>query len=209
MISGFIVKKLNSTRLFDDNGNMLSGTVCQASDLILSQIKTDKIDSYTSLQFAYGSKKHQTKPILSKLKKIKIKVIPKGFIEFSQTDETKLSPGDLVSFDQVFSVGDSVDARGKSKGRGFAGVIKRHGFHRQPVTRGASDRTRAPGSIGAQTPGKVVKGKKMPGHFGNITTTVKNLKILRFDKDKKQVIISGSLPGHKNSWLIIKKQHES
>lgn len=209
MISGFIVKKLTSTRLFDDKGLMLSGTLCQASDLALTQVKTDKVDSYMSLQFAYGIKKNQTKPVLSKLKKLKIKTIPKGFVEFSQTDDTKLSPGDLVSFDRVFSVGDAVDATGKSKGRGFAGVIKRHDFHQQPVTRGASDRTRAPGAIGAQTPGKVVKGKKMPGHFGNKTATVKNLKILQFDKDKKQVIISGSLPGHKNSWLIIKKQHES
>ena len=206
MISGFIVKKLNSTRLFDDKDKMRSGTVCQASDLAITQVKTDKVDSYTSLQFAYGTRKKQTKPILSKLKKLKIKTIPKGFVEFSQVDDTKLSPGDLVSFDQVFSIGEVVDATGKSKGRGFAGVIKRHGFHQQPVTRGASDRTRAPGSIGAQTPGKVVKGKKMPGHYGNATATVTNLKIFKIDKDQNLLYVSGAVPGHINSWVIITKK---
>jgi len=204
MISGFIVKKLNSTRLFDIDGNMLSGTICQAPELVLTQIKTEEKDSYKSLQFAYGQKKTQSQPISAKLKKLKIKKTPKGFIEFTPKDDTDLKIGDLVSIDQVFSENDIVNVTGTSKGHGFAGVIKRHGFHRQPVTRGASDRTRAPGSIGAQTPGKVVKGKKMPGHFGNITATVKNLKILKIDKDKKQVIISGSLPGHRNSWLVIK-----
>jgi len=205
MISGFILKKIGSTRLFDSKGQIRAGTLCYTPTLTLTQVKNQEIDNYNSLQFAYGQKKNLDKPTTSKLKKNKLKIKPQGFVEFTPNKDTDLKVGQFLNFDQVFSVSDKVNATGTSKGRGFAGAIKRHGFHRQPVTMGASDRTRSTGAIGAQTPGKVVKGKKMPGHFGNTTITVKNLEVLSIDNDKKQVIISGSIPGPINSWFVIKR----
>lgn len=208
MISGYILKKISPISFFDDKGNIVVATLCHIPDLTLTQIKTVAKDGYPSLQFGYGTAKKLTKPLQSKLKKQKIKTIPKHFLEFrliNQESIDSLQPGQTLTFDQVFSVGDKVNTTGKTKGRGFAGVIKRYNFHRQPVTMGASDRTRSTGAIGAQTPGKVVKGKRMPGHFGNTQVTIKNLTILSIEKDKKQVIISGSIPGHSNSWFLIKR----
>jgi len=205
MISGFILQKISSTRLFNQKGQVKAGTICFAPELTLTQIKTQDTDKYISLQFAYGNKKNLDKPTSSKLSKNKLKIKPQGFVEFIPTKQTDLKIGDQINIDQIFTVSDKINVTGISKGRGFAGAIKRHGFHRQPVTMGASDRTRSTGAIGAQTPGKVVKGKKMPGHYGNKTITVKNLQILSIDNDKKQVIISGSIPGPINSWFIINR----
>ena len=205
MINGFIIKKLANVRSFNDQGKVIVGTVFHTPDLTLTQIKTEAKDKYSSLQFAYGTKKKIDSPTSKKLKKLKLKISPSAFVEFKTVSDSDLKIGDTLSFDQVFSPKDTIDVSGITKGRGFAGAIKRHGFHRQPVTMGASDRTRSTGAIGAQTPGKVVKGKKMPGHYGNIVVTIKNLTILSIDKDKKQVIISGSVPGSKNSWLVAKK----
>ena len=110
-----------------------------------------------------------------------------------------------ISVDQVFSPGSVLKATGVSKGRGFSGVIKRWGFHSQPATHGQSDRERAPGSIGAQTPGRVIKGKKMPGHYGNAKKTVKNLKVFSVDAKKEEILIKGALPGPRRSWLVLLK----
>lgn len=207
MISGYIVKKREMTSIFDKDGKRISVTKCQALPLTVTQVKTVDKDSYSALQFAYGSKKTLDSAVSKKLAKLKIDLKPLKFIEFAPTsqDAELPKPGETVSFDAVFSENDSVSATGTSKGRGFAGVIKRHGFRRQPVTRGQSDRTRAPGSIGAQTPGKVLKGKKMPGHYGNKTITVSNLKIYSYNPETNEVMIRGSIPGHINSWVILNK----
>ncbi|MBU1088683.1 50S ribosomal protein L3 [Patescibacteria group bacterium] len=205
MISGFIIKKGDMTRNFREDGTCIPITKCQALPIVVIQVKTSHTKP-SSVQFGYGHKKKLNNAILSKLKKLKIKNTPSRFIEFKLISDDLPQIGSEINFDSVFSLGELVDVTGRSKGRGFSGVIKRHGFHRQPVTRGQSDRTRAPGSIGAQTPGKVIKGKKMPGHFGNKQITVQNLEIIAFDKDSNQVSIKGDLPGHKNSWLIVKKQ---
>jgi len=190
--------------VFLDNGHRVAVTQCSCQPLSVTQIKDKKKDGYNAVQLAYGSRKHTDQPTKGKLKKAKLDIHPKGFVEFFSLDP-KNTPklGTKVPIDTVFSVDDLVNVQGVSKGKGFAGVIKRHGFHRQPVTRGQSDRTRAPGSIGAQTPGKVIKGKKMPGHHGVSTHTVTNLKVISIDKDNHTITISGSLPGHINSWLII------
>ncbi len=189
--------------IFSDDGRRLAVTQCSCLPLSVTQIKDKKKDGYQAVQLAYGNRKHIHRPTKVKLKKIKLDITPKGFIEFDFDDKNTPQLGAKITIDTVFSIDDKVNVQGVSKGRGFAGVIKRHGFHRQPVTRGQSDRTRAPGSIGAQTPGKVIKGKKMPGHYGVTTHTVANLKVISIDKDKHTITISGSLPGHINSWLII------
>ena len=203
MISGFIIKKGKMSSVFLEDGRRIAVTRCSSLPLPVTQIKDKKKDGYNAVQLAYGNRQHIDKPTKSKLKKVKLNITPKGFIEFNFDPDNTPQLGASIAIDTVFSVDDMVNVQGISKGRGFAGVIKRHGFHRQPVTRGQSDRTRAPGSIGAQTPGKVIKGKKMPGHYGVSTHTVSNLKIISIDNSKNTIDISGSLPGHTNSWLII------
>lgn len=203
MISGFIIKKGKMSSVFLDSGKRIAVTQCSCQPLTVTQIKDIKKDGYQAVQLAYGNRKHVHRPTKAKLKKIKLNITPKGFIEFDFNDKDSPKLGAKVTIDTVFSIDDKVKVQGVSKGRGFAGVIKRHGFHRQPVTRGQSDRTRAPGSIGPQTPGKVIKGKKMPGHYGVTTHTVTNLTVISIDKDNHTITISGSLPGHINSWLII------
>lgn len=207
MINGFIGKKIGMTNTFDTKGNRLSITRLQCSPLTVTQVKTEATDKYSALQFAFGVKKRQNKATAGRLAKIKLdKVVPLGFMEFKPTSETEIAPASSISIDQVFTAGEKINVQAVSKGRGFAGVIKRWNFRRQPVSGGQSDRVRAPGSIGAQTPGKVLKGKKMPGHMGNATTTVKNLVIHKIDPDTATLELIGSVPGHINSWVILKKQ---
>ncbi|MDP4009844.1 MAG: 50S ribosomal protein L3 [Candidatus Shapirobacteria bacterium] len=206
MISGFIVKKGHMTSVFLENGNRISVTRCQALPVKVTQIKTQDKDKYQSVQIAYGTKKKLDKATLDKLSKIKLEIKPNHFKEFKAVTDQNIEIGTDISVDNVFSVGDIVDVTGVSKGRGFAGVIKRWGFQRQPVSGGQSDRVRAPGSIGAQTPGKVVRGKKMPGHYGNKNKTVTGLKIISINKETNEIAISGSIPGSFNSWITILKK---
>lgn len=193
------------TSIFTPEGKRIAATRCSALPLVVTQVKTEDKDGYQAVQVGYGQKKAQSKPVASKLKKLKIDTLPASFCEFDLSSDKVPSPGETISITDVFAPGDDVAVTGISKGRGFAGVIKRHGFHRQPVTRGQSDRTRAPGAIGAQTPGKVVKGKKMPGHYGAKTVTVKGLKVVDVDKETNTITISGALPSHINSWLTVAK----
>ena len=205
MISGFIVKKITMESLYDDNGRRLAVTRLEANPLIVTQVKTPEVDGYQAVQLAYGKVKRLDQPTAKKLAKIKIDSLPKGFVEFKLVDPaSKIEIGQSISIDQVLKEGDTVDLQGISKGRGFAGVIKRHGFHRQPVSGGQSDRVRAPGSIGAQTPGKVLKGKKMPGHMGNQKNTVSG-KIIKLIPKACQLLVSGPVSGSPNSWVIVKK----
>ncbi len=211
MLSGFIIKKGSMEKYFLDNGTQITVTHCQANPLTVTQVKTDEKDGYQSVQVAYGSRKRLDKPTLGKMKKLALDLTPKGFLEFKATADASTSApitvGSQVTIDTVVSEGDRVDVTGTSKGHGYSGVIKRYGFHRQPVSGGQSDRTRAPGAIGAQTPGKVVRGKKMPGHYGNVTHTVTNLRIVKINKDASEILISGSIPGSRNAWVIIKKSY--
>lgn len=209
MINGFVLKKGTMASVFNSDGRQLPVTTCHTPILTVTQIKTDdKPDGYTAIQFAIAGTKKAKKPIADKLKKLKLKLNPQFFIEFKPENIDQLPKiGDNLTIDSVFSVGDKVAITGYSKGRGFAGVIKRHGFHRQPVTMGASDRTRSTGAIGAQTPGRVIKGKRMPGHFGNKNITVKNIEIIDINKELSTITFKGSIPGHINSYLTIKKHY--
>lgn len=184
MISGFLTQKKYMTSLFTEDGKRIGVTVLEAKPLTVNRLRVKDKDGYEALQL----KSHKNK-----------------LIEFKSTSEASPELKTEITIDTVFSPGDKVSATSNSKGRGFAGVIKRHGFHRQPVTGGQSDRVRAPGSIGAQTPGKVIKGKKMPGHYGNKKVTVSNLKIFKVDKDQHLLYVAGAVPGHVNSWVIITK----
>jgi large subunit ribosomal protein L3 len=205
MISGFLVKKGQMTSVYTSEGRRVAVTKCIAQPLKVTQIKNKDKDGYESVQVAYGSKKHLNKATSSKISKIKLDIKPQYFKEFKLTSDQVPDLSSDITIESVFTVGDKIDATGISKGRGFAGVIKRHGFKKQPLL-GASNYVRHPGSIGAQTPGKVVKGKKMPGHFGNKNITVSDLEIFSFDPEKKEVLIKGSIPGSINSWIILKKR---
>lgn len=169
------------TNIYQDDGKRIAVTNCRFSPLVVTQIRP-----LNKVQVSFGPK--------NKLK------------EFFLLPDQQLTAGQSIDFDSVFSVGDVISVTGTSKGHGFAGVIKRYGFHRQPVSGGQSDRVRAPGSIGAQTPGKVVKGKKMPGHYGHVTKTILGLKIISIDKENRTFSVSGSIPGNRNSWVVINKK---
>lgn len=205
MISGFIIKKGRMTNVYTPEGKRIAVTKCIAEPLTVTQIKTNEKDGYSAIQLAYGTKKKQDNATGTKLKKLKLDISPKSFKEFSLTTETAPAIGDKVEIASVFTAGDEISATGTSKGRGFAGVIKRYGFQRQPVSGGQSDRVRAPGAIGAQTPGKVLKGKKMPGHYGNKTKTISGLKIYAINPEKNEILITGSIPGVINSWVVLNK----
>jgi len=205
MINGYIAQKIGMNVIYLPDGKRVSITVCRALPLKVTQIKTLEKDRYQAVQIAYGSKKSQNQATKSKLIKIAKDFSPKAFKEFNPIGETLPSVGSDIKIETVFTIGDNVSVTGVSKGRGFAGVIKRYGFHRQPVTGGQSDRVRAPGAIGAQTPGKVIRGKKMPGHYGNVNKTVSGLKIMAIDPLKQEISISGSFPGSVKSWVVIHK----
>lgn len=204
MISGFLIKKGQMTSVYTEDGKRIAVTKCIASPLIVTQIKTQEKDKYQAVQVAYGTRKRLTKAVSTKLDKLKIEALPKGFQEFALTSDQIPEIGSNITIDSVFAVGDKIDATGISKGHGFAGVIKRWGFKKQPIL-GSSDRVRHPGSIGAQTPGKVIRGKKMPGHFGNVNKTVENLKIIAINPENNEILINGSFAGHFNSWITITK----
>jgi large subunit ribosomal protein L3 len=206
MLSGYIAKKLQMTNRYSENGKRIPVTILKAQPLTVTQLRTEEKNGYSSVQVAYGSRLRLNKSVAAKLKKDKIEGSPKGFKEFQKKTEDNMEIGNQIKVENVFAIGDIVNVTATSKGRGFAGVIKRHGFHRQGVTRGQSDRTRAPGSIGAQTPGKVIKGKKMPGHLGNVTKTVSNLKVIDINSENNELTISGSVPGARNSWVVVTKQ---
>jgi len=204
MISGFIAQKGPMTSIFSEDGKRIAVTRCIAKPLIVTQIKTKEKDGYDAIQLASGTKKTLKQAVSKKLSKLKLDIKPLHFKEFKLTADQIPEVGSSISIDSVFTKDDQIDVTGISKGHGFAGVIKRHGFKKQPLL-GASNYVRHPGSIGAQTPGKVVKGKKMPGHFGVETTTVSGLKVFSVNTETNEILIKGSIPGSLNSWLIISK----
>lgn len=205
MISGFIAQKGSMTSIYTEDGKRIAVTRCIAKPLIVTQIKTKDKDGYEAIQLATGSKKSLSQATAKKMAKLKLDIKPSQFKEFKLTTDQVPEIGSSISIDAVFAKNDQIDVTGISKGHGFAGVIKRHGFKKQPLL-GASNYVRHPGSIGAQTPGKVVKGKKMPGHFGVETTTVSGLEVFSVNPETNEILIKGSIPGAINSWLIIKKK---
>jgi len=205
MISGFLVKKGQMTSVYTENGKRIAVTKCVALPLKVTQIKTVEKDGYSSIQVAFGSKKNLDQATSKKISKLKMDIKPKNFKEFKLVTDQIPEIGSDITVDAVFALNDKIDATGISKGHGFAGVVKRHGFKKQPLL-GASNYVRRPGSIGAQTPGKVVRGKKMPGHFGNVSQTVTGLKIVSINPEINEILISGSVPGSINSWVVLQKK---
>jgi large subunit ribosomal protein L3 len=211
MLKGILGKKIDQTQKFTSQGERIPVTRIQAGPCPVVQIKTKDKDGYWAIQLGLGSKKKANKPLEGHLKKAK--TTPPLFLVEIRFDDPQekidFQPGDVVTVDKIFKPGDIVDVTGTSKGKGFAGVVKRWGFAGGPRTHGQSDRERAPGSIGAgTTPGRVWKGKKMPGHLGHQQTTIKNLQVFAIDPKENLLLIKGLVPGPRGGLLMIKKVGE-
>ncbi len=203
-MKGLIGKKVGMTQLFDDSGKAIPVTVIKAGPCYVTQVRTVEKDGYSAVQLGFEETKTQrlTGGELGHLKKNDLP--PLKYLKEFRTDE-EVEEGQALTV-EVFAEGERVDVVGKSKGRGFAGVVKRYGFSGGPKTHGQSDRHRAPGSIGAgSTPGRVFKGKRMPGRMGNDTVTAQNLEISRIDPENNIIAVRGSVPGPKNGLVVIKE----
>ena len=204
MKKGIIGKKLGMTQIFDEKGNVVPVTVIEAGPCVVAQVKTIETDGYNAIQLGYGEvkAKHINKPEAGHFAKSKLEN-KKHLREFRLEDISNFKVGDEVKAD-VFAKGEKVDIQGTSKGKGFQGVIKRHGQHRGPMGHGSMYHRR-PGSMGAtSTPGRVFKGKKLPGHMGSVTVTIQNLDVVAVDMDKNVILVKGSVPGAKGAILKIK-----
>ena len=204
-MSALLGKKIGMTNVFSEDGKLIPVTVVQAGPCVVTQVKTKESDGYNALQLGFDEKKVEklNKPIAGHLKK----TTDKGFRvlrEFRTDDKEKIESGATLSID-MFTVGDKVNISGISKGRGFQGTIKRHGFSRGPETHGSRNH-RKPGSIGNSAwPGKVIKGKKMPGHMGTNRETVKNLTIIDIKHEENLLLVKGPVPGFKTGILEVRK----
>ena len=204
MKKGIIGKKVGMTQIFDEKGNVIPVTAIETEGNIVAQIKTVETDGYQSVQLGYGDvkDKHINKPEAGHFAKAKLPN-KKHIREFRLDSVENYKVGDEVKVD-IFEAGEKVDIQGTSKGKGFQGVIKRHGQHRGPMGHGSMYHRR-PGSMGAtSTPGRVFKGKKLPGHMGKVTVTIQNLEIVKVDTDKNVLLVKGSVPGPKGAILKVK-----
>lgn len=206
MITAILGRKLGMTRIFNENNEVVPVTVVQAGPCKIVQVKTVETDGYNAVQLCFGKRKTRnvTKPLMGHLKKYNIDFYPEIIKEVRVDNAENIHSGDEVNV-SIFTVDELVDVQGYTKGKGFAGVVKRWGFGGGPRTHGQSDRLRAPGSIGSQRPQRVPKGRKMAGHLGNELVTVKNLQIVRIDPENNLLFIKGAIPGNKNSIVLIKK----
>jgi large subunit ribosomal protein L3 len=205
-MSGLIGKKIGMTSLYDEKGNNLACTIIEAGPCVVTQIKNEEKDGYNSVQLGFLDKKERNinKAEAGHFKNAK--TAPKSNLFEFKNFENELSVGDVLNVDH-FSEGEFVDVSGTSKGKGFQGVVKRHGFAGVgQSTHGQHNRLRAPGSIGAASyPARVFKGMKMAGQMGNEKVTVQNLKVIKVVPEKNLLVIKGCVPGHKNSIVTIRK----
>ncbi len=202
MIRGFLGRKIGMTQIFNDDGRVVPVTVIEAGPCVVTQIKTVETDGYEAVQLGFGESKRLTKGQLGHLKG---NYNCRYLREVQADDVSEFEVGQTLKVD-IFEPGEKLDVIGRSKGRGFAGVMKRWGFSGGPRTHGQSDRARAPGSIGGgTTPGRVYKGLKMPGHMGNRRITAKGLEVISVDPDRNLVLLKGGVPGAPNGLLQFRR----
>ena len=209
MNKGLIGKKVGMTQIFDETGKVIPVTVIEAGPCVVAQVKTEETDGYTAVQLGYGDIKEKKLKKPAKGHFTKVNVTPKKHLREFRLDSVEgLTVGQELKAD-VFAVGDKLDIQGTSKGKGFQGVIKRHGQHRGPMGHGSMYHRR-PGSMGStSTPGRVFKGKKLPGHMGVETVTIQNLEVVKVDLDKNVILVKGSVPGAKGAILKLKSSVKS
>jgi len=215
MINAILGKKLGMTQIFDDGGKVIPVTVVEAGPCRVTQVRTRENDGYEAVQIGFQESRRLKQPQKghqkTMLRKEEINGHEQEFglkhlREVKSSDMSAHSVGDTIVAADVFKAGDVVDVTGTSKGKGFAGVMKRHNFRGGPATHGQSDRARAPGSIGSgTTPGRVVKGMRMAGHMGQERVTTQNLKVVRVDTEKNLILIKGAVPGATGGLVMIHK----
>ncbi len=202
MVQGIIGRKLGMGQVFADNGKAETVTAIEAGPCVVTQIKTTAKEGYNAAQLGFGESKRLNSPQRGHLKKLgQFEYLR----EFRVADTEAIKVGDRVDVG-LFQEGDLVDITGVSKGKGFAGVVKRHHFAGGPKTHGQSDRHRAPGSIGATTsPGRVLKGKRMAGHMGTNRVTVRHLQVYKADPERNLLLVKGAVPGTRSGLVLIEK----
>ena len=204
---GLIGKKIGMTSIFNEDGKNMPCTVLEVGPCVVTQVKTEDVDGYNAVQIGWGDKteKHTTKAEAGHAKKAGTTAKKKA-IEFRNDQDHEMNAVDVLTVD-IFEEVEYVDVVGTSKGKGFQGVVKRHGFAGVgQATHGQHNRLRAPGSIGAgSSPSRVFKGMRMAGRMGGKRTTVENLVVLKIDAEKNLLVVKGSVPGAKNSTVIVEK----
>jgi len=203
MAKGILGRKIGMTQIFSEAGEQIAVTVVQADPNVVLQLKTNETDGYEAVQLGFETKREKlaTKPEQGHVKKAN--TAPKRFIrEFRNLNVAEYELGQEVKVD-VFTVGELVDVTGTSKGKGFQGAIKRHGFSRGPMAHG-SHYHRGPGSMGSIQANRVLKGKKLPGHMGVKTVTVQNLEIVKIDAERNVLMIKGNIPGSKKALIKVR-----
>ena len=200
-MKGILGRKVGMTQVFTTEGKLIPVTVVSVEPNTVMQVKTVETDGYNAIQLGVVDKKEKNASRASVGHAKKANTTPKRFLKEIRDCEG-YQVGDKVSAD-VFEVGDIVDVTGTSKGKGFAGTIKRHGQSRGPMAHG-SHYHRGPGSLGTMLPKRVLKGKKLPGHMGNVTVTVQNLEIIEVNPAENYILVSGNVPGAKNALVLIK-----
>ena len=209
MKKAIIGKKVGMTQIFDEQGKVIPVTVIEAGPCVVAQVKTVESDGYNAIQLGFGDVKESKINKPEKGHFAKSKLTPKKHLrEFRLDSVENINVGDELKAD-TFTAGDQLDIQGTSKGKGFQGVIKRHGQSRGPMGHGSMYHRR-PGSMGStSTPGRVFKGKKLPGHMGMETVTIQNLEVVRVDLDKNVILVKGSVPGNKGAILKIRNSVKS
>lgn len=208
MITTLIGQKIDQTQKFLEDGRRIPVTSIAVSANAILQVKTDTKEGYNAVQLGFGKKKKPTKSLVGHVKKAGLQDAPK-IVREVRLDTELPSLGEAITVSAVFKPGDVVKVSGISKGKGFAGVVKRYKFRGGPKTHGQSDRLRAPGSIGqTTTPGRVYKGKRMAGRMGSEMKSVTNLTVVGVDEVSNVLLVSGLIPGHKNTFVTIKKTGE-
>ncbi len=206
-MSGLIGKKIGMTSIYDENGRFVPVTVIEAGPCVVTQVRKPETDGYSAVQLAYGERrdKNTSKALIGHFKKAG--TTSKAKVAEFKYFERELNLGDTLKIEDIFVEGDFVDVIGKSKGRGFQGVVKRYGFGGVGgQTHGQHNRGRHPGSIGACSfPSRVFKGMRMGGRMGYARVKVQNLKVVKLMADKNLVLVSGSIPGANNSYVLIEK----
>ncbi|MCB0791063.1 MAG: 50S ribosomal protein L3 [Flavobacteriales bacterium] len=206
-MSGLIGKKIGMTSLYDSAGQLVGCTVIEAGPCVVTQVKTKEKDGYEAVQLAFGERKEKNTPAALKGHFKKAGTSPKRVAHEFKEFEGSLKPGDVVELTGLFEEGGFVTVTGTSKGKGFQGVVKRHGFGGiGESTHGQHDRSRAPGSLGGSSyPSRVFKGLRMAGRTGGKQETTENLQVVKLDKERNLMMVKGSVPGAKGSTVIIWK----
>jgi len=205
-MKGIIGKKIGMTSIFDPNGKQIACTIVEAGPCLVSQVKTMDSDGYNAVQLAFGDKKEKKATKAEKNHFAKAQSAPKSFVKEFRDFSLEKNLGEEITVD-IFTEGENVDIVGTTKGKGFQGVVKRHGFHGVGgQSHGQHDRSRAPGSIGnSSDASRVFKGMRMAGRMGGDRVKMKGLKVVKIFPEKNYILISGSVPGHNGSIILIQK----